>query len=331
MLVQAENGDGAVASDAGGQKAARGAAGGAMEVAACLSEEAAAHARASDPLQAIAALREAIKILEGKSDPSSAAQNDPRAEKERAAPIKESGDGKEGAKSAGEKATPKSVSPLPQGEKAASPAGKAPRPTAPTPRVASSPRGQGSGDEVPDAGSGDKVPEKGGVRAGSLNVGDEIPRLCKQGTHFVYNPDNTFKEGEAVVAVRSNGQRTLARVASIVNDEARGGAGHFEITVGPGLQKILPADKIASIVNDEARGGAGHFEITVGPGLQKILPADKVGKFNVEISEILRKSPGNGSNASSGKGSNDTPRNGSNDTPRNGSNDPLKKRPVNPL
>ena len=67
------------------------------------------------------------------------------------------------------------------------------------------------------------------VRAGHLKLGDKAPPSWREGLHYSRHASNTFRKGEIVVSVRSNGDRTIATVDKVKGRSA------LELVVGCAL------------------------------------------------------------------------------------------------
>ena len=88
------------------------------------------------------------------------------------------------------------------------------------------------------------------VRAGKLKLGDKVPATWREGLHYVRSGKHVFSCGETVIAIRSNGDRTIATI-----DEVKEG-GAVELIVGEGLQKVVRSSavgKLASALDEFVR------------------------------------------------------------------------------
>ena len=89
------------------------------------------------------------------------------------------------------------------------------------------------------------------VRDGKLKLGDKIPASWREGLHFTLDPSHEFRPGEIVVALRSNGERTVAKIGKVMD-----GAAAVELAVGECLQKVMRVSavgKIARALDDFVR------------------------------------------------------------------------------
>jgi len=81
------------------------------------------------------------------------------------------------------------------------------------------------------------------VRAGHLKLGDKAPSSWHEGVHYSRAASNTFRKGEIVVSVRSNGDRTIATVEKVKNRSA------LELVVGEGLHKTCSVSSVGKIAS----------------------------------------------------------------------------------
>ena len=79
------------------------------------------------------------------------------------------------------------------------------------------------------------------VRRGHFKLGDKVPDKWLEGLHYSRHPTHLFALGETVVAERSNGERTLAKV-----DKVKEG-GSLELVVGDGLLKVVRSTAVGKL------------------------------------------------------------------------------------
>jgi hypothetical protein len=79
------------------------------------------------------------------------------------------------------------------------------------------------------------------VRRGHFKLGDKVPDKWREGLHYSRHPTHVFALGETVVAMRSNGQRTLAKVDNVKD------GGSVELVVGDGLLKVVRSTAVGKL------------------------------------------------------------------------------------
>jgi hypothetical protein len=117
------------------------------------------------------------------------------------------------------------------------------------------------------------------VRGGRVKLGDEVPKSWREGLHFVRNSTQEFAAGETVVALRSNGKRTVAKIVTVKP------GGTIELMVGKGLQKMVRskdvgklssalADFVQDVLQRQAkRHGGGRGESRSGDKDTEVMPS----------------------------------------------------------
>uniref|UniRef100_A0A7S4UA87 Uncharacterized protein n=1 Tax=Guillardia theta TaxID=55529 RepID=A0A7S4UA87_GUITH len=75
---------------------------------------------------------------------------------------------------------------------------------------------------------------------GRLSIGDQLPSSWDEGLHFTCGVDHSFSLGELVLAFRSNGCRTLAKVERVSKTS-------LDLQVGRALQKTVALEKVGKL------------------------------------------------------------------------------------